>query len=329
MELKKVSVIVPVRNEEIYIEKFIESLLNQDYPQSHIEILLIDGLSEDRTSEIIKRYCDKYQFIKLYTNDKKTVQYALNIGILNSSGEYIVRMDAHATYHNDYISKCIECAEKTGANNVGGSVTAKGFNPIQKVIAAAYSSPFALGGGMHYKENFNGYADTVSWGCFKRDYLLNLGMYDERLPRSEDDDLNFRINKSGGKIYISSEIKSEYYPKENFRKLFKQYFNYGVWKIAVMKKHGRPLKFSQIIPMCFVAFLLVFGVLSVFSRTCFNLFLLGNLAYWGLSFYFSFRSQKVVSFKDKLLLMWAQFVIHFSYGMGFWVGIFKFLSTKW
>ena len=329
MEFKKVSVVVPILNEKLYIRKFLDALLSQDYPKEFLEIILVDGLSSDGTVEVINEYVKKYDFIRLYTNPKKTVQYALNIGISQATGEYVVRLDAHTRHQSDYISKCIEYAEKTGADCVGGPMIGYGFNPVQNVIAAAYASPFSFGWSPHYRNDFEGYVDTVSWGCFKREKLLELGMYDERLPRSEDDDLSFRIIKNGGKIYLTPEIKSQYYPKENFRRLFKQFFDYGVWKIAVMKKHGRPLRIPQLIPMCFVSFLILFGILSLFNSTCFYLFLLGVFSYFITSFYFSFTSKRLSSFKDRLLLMWAQFVIHVSYGLGFWVGIFKFWNTKW
>lgn len=329
MDKSKVSVIVPILNEEKYIEKFLDSVLNQDYPKEYLEIILVDGFSDDSTVKIIEKYIQKYDFMKLYKNVNKTVQYALNIGISNSTGKYIVRMDAHAQYSNNYISKCIEYIEKTNSENVGGPTIVKGFGGIQSIIAAAYSSGFALGGSNHYKKDFEGYTNTVSWGCFKRDYLLSIGMYDERLPRSEDDDLNFRINKSGGKIYITPEIKSVYYPKENFTKLFKQYYNYGVWKVAVTKKHRKPLKLIHLIPMAFTVFLISFGVLSLFSNIALFLFLSGVSLYFFTNLYFSFKNEHTKTLKDKLLLMWTHFVIHLSYGLGFCTGIFKFWNTKW
>lgn len=323
MHIEKVSVIVPILNEEKYIRSFLDSLLYQDYPKENLEIILIDGMSNDGTLEIIKSYLEKYNFIKLIKNPRKTVQHALNLGIDNSNGEYIVRMDAHAWYQKDYISKCIETITKVNANNVGGPTIVKGKSFIQNIIAACYSCPFALGGSKHYEKDFEGYADTVSWGCFKKDYLVSIGKYDENMPRSEDDDLNFRILENGGKIYINPEIKSEYYPKETFIKLFKQYFNYGVWKIALIKKHGKIPRLSQYIPMIFTIFLIVFGFLSIFSGFFKNLLSLGLLLYIIMNLYFSMNSSLDTIF-EKILLAWANFVIHISYGLGFIYGKFKF-----
>ncbi|MBR2734885.1 MAG: glycosyltransferase family 2 protein, partial [Clostridia bacterium] len=181
MDYKTVSVVVPILNEEKYIKKCLDSLLEQDYPKEKMEILLVDGGSTDGTPDIVAQYTQKYTYMKTVENPKKTVQYAMNVGIENASGYYIVRMDAHAEYANDYISKCVEYSEKTGAENVGGTTVVRGKSPVQKIIAASYHSPFALGGSRHYDESYEGYADTVAWGTFKRETLLKLGMYDERL----------------------------------------------------------------------------------------------------------------------------------------------------
>ncbi len=329
MNNKKVSVVIPVLNEKNYISGCLDSLLNQDYPKSDLEIILVDGGSTDGTIDIINSYTQKYNFIKLFFNSKKTVQYAMNIGIENAVGEYIVRMDAHAWYSQDYISECIEYSEVTHAQNVGGTTVVKGKSKVQRVIAAAYGSPFALGGSSHYDKNYEGYTDTVAWGTFKKEYIVKLGMYDERLPRSEDDDLNFRITESGGKIFVTPKIKSIYYPKDSFKKLFKQYFDYGKWKVAVIKKHKKPSRVAHLVPMLFVMFLIIFGISSVLVPKISYFFLSILFLYFILNFYFSFSSRDVSHVWDKLLLILAHFVIHISYGLGFWVGILKFWNSKW
>lgn len=340
MDYEKVSVIMPVLNEKFYIKNCLESLLTQDYPKEYLEIILVDGNSTDGTTEILNEYAEKYDFIKVIENPKKTVQFALNLGIKNSTGTYIVRMDAHADYEKDYISKCVEYLIKTGADNVGGPTVAKGKFETQKIIAAAYKSPFALGGSKHYDENFEGYADTVAWGAFKKQTLVDIGMYDERLPRSEDEDLNLRIVKNGGKIYITPEIKSVYYPKNSFEDLFKQYYNYGLWKVAVMKKHKRPTRLAHLAPMLFVAFLALLFILPMISfsplKIIFSFIPLKLLKlsrailflYIILDIYFSFSSNLSTA-SQKLGLMLAHFIIHVSYGIGFWHGIFKFRNFNW
>ncbi len=324
----KVSVVIPVRNEEKYIVKCIESVIKQNFSKNAMELILVDGLSEDKTVEIIKDFMIRHKFIKLYENPKKTVQYALNIGIKNAVGEFIVRMDAHSEYADDYISKCVEFLEQTDADNVGGPMIAQGKTPIQTVVAAAYHSPFALGGGKFHDENYEGYADTVYLGAFRRQTLLKLGLYDERLPRNEDDDLNFRLANSGGKVFITPKIRSVYYPRSTYREVFKQYFEYGLWKVAVIKKHKKPARLSHLVPVSFVVFLLLFSALSLFSGVARGILLLVMLLYLSLSLYFSLKNKRISSWLDKFRLIWVHFILHIAYGIGFLCGIFKFWRAK-
>lgn len=323
-----VSVIIPVRNEEKYIANCVESVLKQDFPKEDMELILVDGASEDRTVAIIKDFAAKYNFIKLCENPNKTVQHALNIGIRNAVGRYVVRLDAHSEYAGDYISECVRHLEKVNADNVGGPMIARGKTRLQKVIAAAYHSPFALGGGKFHDENYEGYADTVYLGAFKRETLLNLGLYDEVLPRNEDDDLNLRVLENGGRVYVTPKIKSVYYPRDRYVALFKQYFEYGMWKVAVIKKHGNFARLSHLVPVLFFLFVAIFSVLSLFSKLASSTFAAVMLIYWSLSFYFSFSSKYLGGFCDKLRLAWVHFVLHIAYGAGFFCGIFKFWNEK-
>ena len=320
------SVVIPVYNEEKYIEKCILSILNQDFDKNKIEVIFIDGNSEDKTKDIILSYRKKFPFIYLLDNPKRKIQFGSNIGIRASNGKYIIRMDAHSEYATDYISKNIEYLEKTGADNVGGPMIAKGKTPVQKVIAAAYHSKFALGGGKFHDENYEGYADTVYLGAFKRETLFALNLYDENIQCTDDDDLNYRIIENSGKIYISPKIKSVYYPRSNYKDLFKQYFNYGLWKVAVIKKHKKPARISHLVPISFVLFLVIGFILSIFSKPSFYLFIFVLSLYVVLDIYFSFSNKYTHTFKDKLRLVLIHFILHISYGIGFLTGIFKFLG---
>lgn len=323
-----VSVIAPIRNEENYIENFLSSLISQDFPKENLEVVLVDGMSEDKTLDIINSFRGKFTQLKVCSNPNKTVQYALNIGIRNASGFYVVRMDAHSEYSKDYISSCVECLKNTGADNVGGPMIARGKTKVQKVIAAAYHSKFALGGGKFHDEHYEGYADTVYLGAFKKETLEKLNMYDECLPRSEDDDLNFRLIESGGKIFVTPKIKSVYYPRSSYKELFKQYYEYGLFKVAVIKKHRKPARISHLVPVSFVLFMILFGLLSFFSKPAMCIFWSIMTLYFILNIYYSFKNKYLSSFSDKLRLVFVHFILHISYGLGFLVGIFKFLNKK-
>ena len=323
-----VSVIVPVLNEKKYIKEFIESVLRQDFDKNFMEVLLIDGISKDGTRDIIKNYCKKYDFIKILDNIKKDIPNALNIGVKNAQGKYIIRMDAHTYYYPDYISNCIEKIQTGNYQNVGGP-TAVGYkNRMQKIIAEAHYSPFALGGGKNHNINYEGLADTVQFGTFEKEYLLKMGLYDENIKFAEDDDLNFKIIENGGKIFITPKIKFIYYPRDNLISLFIQYFKYGMWKIAVIKKHKKPARISHLVPICFVIFLVFFPIISIFSKHVY-FFTLGVLfLYIFLDLIFSFKKNSLYNFFDKLILFFTHFIIHISYGIGNIYGIFKFFKKS-
>jgi len=324
----EVSVIVPVFNEENYISEFLDSVIKQNYDKSKMEVILIDGVSTDNTRKIILDYCKKYSFIYAFTNKQRKIPNALNIGISKSKGTYIVRMDAHTYYYPDYISQCVNLIKSTGYQNVGGP-TVVGFKSyIQKIIAAAHYSPFALGGGKNHDVKYEGLTDTVQFGIFNRDYVLSLGMYDENIQFAEDDDLNFRIKENGGSIFISPKIKFIYYPRNSFKSLFIQYFKYGLWKVAVIKKHKRPARLSHMIPVCFVLFLMIFPILSLFNNIANCVLSIVMFAYLFLCTFFSFKSEKLDNVVDKLILTFIHPVIHISYGTGFLCGIFKFFNKK-
>lgn len=316
-----VSVLMPVYNEENYIGKCIESLLTQDYDQSHVEYLLVDGSSADRTAELIEDYSKKYPFIKLLHNPNKTVPYAMNIGINAAKGKYIVRLDAHSEYSNDYVSSCVKYLDETGADNVGGPMVAKGKNFVQRAVAASYYSSFALGGGKFHDPEFQGYVDTVYLGAFKRDTLINIGMFDQRFVRNQDDELNYRIIKNGGKVFMTPKIRSVYYPRSTLKSLFSQYFQYGEWKVAVIRKHGKPARLSQLVPMLFVLFNIA-GLATLPIAVCRYVYLIVLGLYCLLDIASSLRNKHAKAFGEKCLLCLIHPIMHISYGLGFIKGIF-------
>ena len=165
---KKVSIIIPIRNEENYIKQCIESVLEQDYPKKDMEILLVDGMSTDKTREILKYYITQYDFIQLIDNVNITTPFAMNIGIENSTGEYIIRLDAHSVFPPNYVRKCVETLDTIDADVVGGLAITKGRNKFGKVVAKLLSSPFGVGNSKFRTYGKSGYVDTVPFGAFRR-----------------------------------------------------------------------------------------------------------------------------------------------------------------
>ena len=317
-----VSVLIPVYNEQQYLPALFSSLLRQDYPKSAMEILFIDGASEDRTAEMVRAFIRENPNARLLDNSRRIIPAALNIGIREARGEYLMRLDAHAEYADDYISQCMRTILETGADNVGGPTVAKGKNPVQQAVAAAFMSPFALGGGGHHRADYEGYADTVFLGTFRKQTLEALGGYDEHLPRAEDDDLNYRLTRSGGKIYISPKIQSVYYPRSRYTDVWRQYVGFGRAKAAGIRKHRAVASLTHLVPCLFVAFLLLGPLAALLAPVLWYPYAGVLCLYLLLDLWFSLRSGEVHG-AGKARLFYVHILIHLAYGCGFWAGIFR------
>lgn len=261
------SVIVPIYNEEKYIVQCISSILQQDYPKNDLEVIFVDGMSCDKTREIVKRYIEKYPYIRLLDNPQRIVPVAMNIGIKNSNGSIIMRLDAHSNYPTNYFSILTKKLIELGADNVGVACRTDVLNKnsktfaIREVLCNKYgvgNSVFRLG-----VENVQE-VDTVPFGCWPRVAFEKYGFYDERLVRNQDFELNKRIIKGGGHIYIVPDTYCTYYARESFKSLWKQNFLNGVWGIrtVLFTKNTKSLAFRHYIPMLFVLSLVVPTILS-------------------------------------------------------------------
>ncbi len=256
----EVSIIIPCRNEVNFIAKCIESIRNNDYSKNMLEVLIVDGLSEDGTRDIVNEYCQKHSYIHMLDNQKRIIPAALNIGILKARGNIIIRMDAHNIYDNNYISNCVHYLQNNEADNVGGLwVTLPGRdNMIGKSIAFALSHPFGVGNATYRTGSKEPkYVDTVPFGCYKREVFDKIGLYDEDLMRNEDDEFNTRLIKNGGKILLVPEIVSHYYARDTLLKLWRMCYQYGYFKPLAALKVGSVFTLRQLIPTAFVGSLLV------------------------------------------------------------------------
>jgi len=326
-DLPFVSIIIPCRNEEKFIAKCLNSILANDYPKDKLEVLIVDGMSEDGTREIVK----EYSFIKLLDNPKKIVPTAMNLGIKDAKGSIIIRMDAHNEYPKDYISEVVYWLEKSGADNVGGIlVTLPGADTLKaRAIAAALSSPFGVGNSMfRIGVTKATYVDTVPFGAYRKEVFERIGLFDEDLVRNQDDEFNLRLIKNGGKILLVPEIVSYYYARDLLSKLWKMYFQYGYFKVRVIQKVGTILTCRQLIPSIFVVSVAITGILSFFIKPFVWLFLsvIGSYTITNLTFSFFIAIKKGLEYSLVLSIVFA--TLHLSYGLGFLKGIIDFIFLK-
>lgn len=253
--MKSLSIIIPCRNEEKFIGECLDSLIAQDYPKDAMEILVVDGGSEDNTRNIIQNKGEQFSFIKLLDNPKKFTPFALNIGIREAKGEIIARADAHATYGKDYFARCVTHLSSSGADVVGGVARAAPAKntAMAKAIALALSHPFGAAGSRFRLGSAKPlWVDTVFGGCYKREVFERVGLFDERLARSQDMEFSTRLRKAGGKILLVPDAVSSYYPKETLKAFFSHNIKDGIWAVYPLKFVKTPFRLRHYIPLLFV-----------------------------------------------------------------------------
>jgi glycosyltransferase involved in cell wall biosynthesis len=325
-----ISIICPIYNEEKYIDQCIESILQQDYPTNQMEIFFVDGMSSDKTRDIIKQYISKYSFIRLLDNLHKIVPSALNIGINESKGDVIIRMDGHCVYPNNYISTLVKYLFELNADNVGAVWNTLPANDSTECrsIAIASCHRFGVGDSKHKigaKKIIE--TDTVPFGCYRREVFDKIGYFDEELIRNQDDELNARLIHQGGKIYLIPDLVINYTARDSLRKMSQMYYQYGLFKPLVNKKLGKPATIRQFFPALFLCGLLGGTILSfVFPILMFiYLFIVTIYLITGLSIGIK-NAKQCEDFKLIYYLPFTFFVIHISYGLGYITGICKIIT---
>lgn len=324
-----ISLIIPCRNEYKFIGDCLQQCLDQKCLSDEVEIIVADGQSDDGTLQILENYSRLYPQIKIIENTEKVTPVALNKAILAAKGEIVVRIDVHTKYDPDYVHNCILTLRSTGAKNVGGPWQAIGASYVQKAIALAFQSPFSSGGAGSHDVNYEGEVDSVYLGCWYKSALLDIGMFDEELVRNQDDELNYRIKKAGGIIWQTPKIKSWYFPRGSILALFRQYRQYGYWKVRVIQKHNMPASFRHIVPALFLFILLLLVLLSPFSLYAFWLFLFVSLLYVVLNMIAS--AITCIDRSNRVYFPLMPFIFsayHFGYGIGFFQGFIDFIVMR-
>jgi len=319
----------PVYNEEKYIIGCIESLINQDFSWDDSEIILVDGLSTDKTRPIIEGYIRKYPFIRLLDNPRKITPVSLNIAIRAAKNDIIFRIDAHTTYPRTYFSVLSKQLIELEADNVGGvcRTLPDGNGLVQVCIAKVMSSIFGMGNSyfrIGAKKVIE--VDTVPFGCFRREIFERIGLFDEELIRNQDDEFNARIIKNGGKIFLIPNVVIDYYARDEVLKFSRMFYQYGLFKPLVNKKLGTASTIRQFFPLIFVLLLILAIFFTAFKLPAYQLLLAVLCIYCLLTLFFAVKESDNLS--QVFLLPILYFILHTSYGWGYLIGIFRFLILR-
>ncbi len=262
-----VTVGIPALNEEDHIERVVSGFLDTEYPNL-VEVLVADGGSTDRTREIVNELSQKDPRVKLIENPERFQSYALNRMIEQAQGEIFLRADGHCLYQDDYLKKNIEVFLETGAKNVGGAQRYVAANAVQAGTALAVKSFLGNGGAKYMDDTYEGYADTVFLGCFWTEDLREIGGFNTKNITNQDSELNLRlIENFGESVYVSPEIKSWYYPRDSFTKLFKQYFRYGRGRFLTKVLHPKSSPIRGLTPFLFIFSLVIYLIADLLTQT--------------------------------------------------------------
>lgn len=317
-----VTVVVPIRNEQAYIARCLNSILRSDYPADRFSVVVVDGDSDDGTREIIRQFAAEHDRVSVILNPQRSVPFALNYGLRGSDSDIVIRVDGHAEVAKDFVRKNVECLlSRPECWSCGGAIDTVGETRVGRVIAACMSHPAGVGNARFRLGGFDGYVDTVAFGAYWRWVFDRIGYFDEELVCNQDDEFNARIIRHDGRIYLSREIHSRYFPRASLIKLFRQYFRYGFWRIRTIQKHGRPATFRQTVPLIFVTALLSLMFASMFFSTAKILLAI------SLSMYAAVLMSGTISVMLKegvlsgMLAPVVFAILHFSYGFGCLAGI--------
>lgn len=317
---------IPCRNEAAFIGKCLDSVLSTTFSLERLEVLVVDGMSEDGTRNVVRDFAGSHPAIKLIDNPAKITPCALNAGIRHARGEIIIRMDAHTTYPPNYIGDLVDWLSRSGADNVGGvwiTLPAKQTSKC-RAIAAALTSPFGVGNA-HYRVGVKEprWVDTVPFGCYQRQVFDRIGLFDEELVRNQDDEFNGRLVKSGGRILLVPSVVSYYTARDSLIKLWRTYYQYGLFKPLAASKAGRVTTWRQLAPVTFVVALLSSGIMSAFLpyvRPAFIAVAGGYLLADAAASVKAARTQRLPCVSWTCMVFP---VLHLSYGFGYLVGILR------
>ena len=323
--LPAVTVILPVRNEINFIERSLGAVLSQDYPSDLMEVIVTDGMSTDGTREVIENLQAQHDNLTVIDNAGKIVPTGLNAALRLAKGQVIIRVDGHCEIATDYVARCVQHLLEDGVEGVGGPIHTIGETTRAHAIALAMSSSFGVGGAaFRTVRDRKMFVETVAFPAYTREAIEKAGFFDEELVRNQDDEYNYRLLELGGRILLSPDIHSRYYSRSSLTSLWRQYFQYGIWKVRVMQKHPLKMRPRHFVPFLFSASLLVSFLLAIF-------FVIGKWMFgFVLSSYIianvgaSILNFRRGNWRVMALIPITFAILHLAYGFGFMLGLVKF-----
>ena len=317
-----VAVVMPVLNEENYLEAAVLAILSQDY-EGPIQVVLALGPSTDRTNEVAARICAGDSRVSSVPNPTGRTPEGLNAALAATTQEIVVRVDAHSELSDGYIRLAVETFQRTGADNVGGIMGARGVTKFEKAVAAAMTSPLGVGSASFHTGGTEGPAETVYLGVFKRSALERVGGYDPAFTRAQDWEMNYRIRTTGGTVWFNPDLFVTYRPRPNVFKLAKQYFEYGSWRHEVMRRHPDTRRTKSALryfaPPLAVVLIVIGKILGSIG------FVMGNALIWGYIFPVGYLALTLLSSltlvkRARAGALWLPIVLmtmQMSWGIGF------------
>ncbi len=321
--IRSVTLVVPMADEARHVEAFVEDVAGQDY-DGPVDLVVADGVSTDGSPALLEAAAARVGLpLTLIANPDRFVSHGLNRCIQAARGDLIVRLDCHSRYPPDYVRLCVAASEETGAWNVGGVLVPQGTTATERAVAAAMDGPFGGIGWTRVAAEGRVETDTVTYGAFRREAFEAAGVFDESLVRNQDDELNLRLRLAGGRIVLDPRIRVFYVPRGTLRGVFRQYFEYGRWKVRVMRKHRTALSARSLVPVVFVLSVLAGAALAVWVEPVAYLVVAELGLYLAATVVFGVRSLRHRGESLALLprVIGAYLAFHVGYGIGMLRGL--------
>ncbi len=326
--MTRISVVIPCRNERSYIAECVHAIYNCQLPEAaEINVFVVDGMSDDGTREVVLDLINSYPTLKLIDNEKQLTPFAFNLGIYaGGKVDFVQIVGARYILSENYLSNCLNrFVLDASVWCVGGKIINEYINETGRVISKAMSTTFGMGLGNFRTLDQSGYTDTVTSPMYPYWVFERIGFFDEELIRNQDDDFNFRVTNAGGKIYYDNDISLKYYVRGNYQGLWRQFYQYGYWKVYVNKKHKAVTTLRQLVPPVFVLYLMMLFLLPVFSFCLFSVSAVPFVLYVLMAIYFSFKIVKSDSELRFISVLQTFPILHVSYGLGYLKGLIDFV----